>query len=113
MRCKGGEYPSHPVIQGTLFRTQIFANVQPVAKKRLMVGLMSGTSADGIDAVVAEITPPAPSRPGKLRARIMAHYYRSFAPALRKRILDACVAGSVAEICELNFLLGRYFAQSA
>ena len=72
---------------------------------------MSGTSADGIDAVVAEIA-DFTSRAG-VRARILAHQHRAFAPPLRKRILGACVAGKVAEICELNFLLGRHFGQAA
>lgn len=72
---------------------------------------MSGTSADGIDAVVAEIAISPGSR--RLCARILADYHRSFAPVLRHRILAACVAGSVSEVCELNFLLGRYFGQAA
>jgi anhydro-N-acetylmuramic acid kinase len=82
-----------------------------VAKPQLIVGLMSGTSADGIDAVVAEISDsPAPP---KLRARILAHHHRAFASSLRKQILAVCGAGRVAEICELNFLLGRHFGQAA
>jgi anhydro-N-acetylmuramic acid kinase len=76
---------------------------------KLLVGLMSGTSADGIDAVVAEVVR---SR-GKLRARVVAHLHRPFMPALRQQILHVCLHGSVAEICELNFLLGERFADAA
>ena len=66
---------------------------------------MSGTSADGIDAVVAEI-----SGSGRgLRARVVAHAHQPFAADLRRRILDACLHGTVAGICELNFELGRAF----
>src|ERR1051325_6066561 len=70
---------------------------------------MSGTSADGIDAVVAAI-----SGTGRgLRARILAHVHRRVSPAFRRRILNACLHGNVAEICELNFLLGEHFASAA
>jgi anhydro-N-acetylmuramic acid kinase len=70
---------------------------------------MSGTSADGIDAVVAKIG----QANGRLRARMLAHQHRPFKPALRQQILRVCLHGSVAEICELNFLLGERFAESA
>jgi anhydro-N-acetylmuramic acid kinase len=76
---------------------------------QFFVGLMSGTSADGIDAIVAEI-----SGAGRgLRARVAAHVHRTFSPELRKRILRVCLHGAVAEICELNFLLGEHFARAA
>ena len=70
---------------------------------------MSGTSADGIDAVVAEISGSGSG----LRARVVAHMHRAFAPALRRRILDVCLHGTVSEICELNFVLGEHFARAA
>lgn len=85
----------------------------PLEKRKkeptFFVGLMSGTSADGIDAVVAEID----WRKEKLRARVLAHVHRPFKAALRKQILRVCLHGSVAEICELNFLLGEQFAEAA
>jgi anhydro-N-acetylmuramic acid kinase len=68
---------------------------------------MSGTSADGIDAVVAEISEGAQG----LRASLIAHVHQNFSPAFRQRILAACLHGTVAEICELNFLLGEHFAR--
>ncbi len=70
---------------------------------------MSGTSADGIDAVVAELAGSG----RQLRARVLAHVHRSFAPAMRQRILHLCLHGTVAEICELNFVLGEQFARAA
>ncbi|HWF18995.1 MAG TPA: anhydro-N-acetylmuramic acid kinase [Verrucomicrobiae bacterium] len=74
-----------------------------------VIGLMSGTSADGIDAVVAEI-----SGTGRgLKARLIAHHQQAFAPLLRKHILHICLHGTVAEICELNFLMGEHFARAA
>jgi anhydro-N-acetylmuramic acid kinase len=79
------------------------------AGSNLIVGLMSGTSADGIDAVVAKID----QLNGKLRAQVLTHLHRRFSLALRQRILRICLHGSVAEICELNFLLGERFAEAA
>ena len=70
---------------------------------------MSGTSADGIDAVVAEIAGSG----HLLRARVLAHVHRPFSPVMRQRILHLCLHGTVAEICELNFALGERFAQAA
>jgi anhydro-N-acetylmuramic acid kinase len=70
---------------------------------------MSGTSADGIDAAVGEI-----SGGGRgLRAQVVAHVQTPFSPALQRHILKVCLHGSVAEICELNFVLGKRFARAA
>lgn len=77
--------------------------------RRLFVGLMSGTSADGIDAVVAEI-----SGAGRgLQAVVQAHVQQPFSAAFRRRVLAAGLHGSVAELCDLNFVLGDHFARAA
>jgi anhydro-N-acetylmuramic acid kinase len=75
----------------------------------LFVGLMSGTSADGIDAVVAALR----GQGRGLRATLRAHVHTPFAARLRQRVLHACLHGTVAEICELNFALGECFADAA
>jgi anhydro-N-acetylmuramic acid kinase len=76
---------------------------------RFIVGLMSGTSADGIDAVVAKIRDAGHG----LQAGIVTHAHRPFNRALRERILRVSLHGTVAEICELNFFLGELFAEAA
>ena len=82
---------------------------KPKGRSQLIVGLMSGTSADGIEAVVAGI-----SGSGRgLRARVLAHVHRPFSTALRSHILHVCLHGTVAEICRLNFVLGEHFARAA
>ena len=82
---------------------------QPKPASELFIGLMSGTSADGIDAAVAEI-----SAGGRgLRAHVLAHRHQTFPPELRQHILRLCLHGTVAEICELNFALGEHFARAA
>ncbi len=77
----------------------------------IVLGMMSGTSADGIDVVIAEITGAPPA----LDWRIIKHHHAEFAPELRAEIL-ACVrpeSGSVDRLCALNFRLGEAFARAA
>jgi len=76
---------------------------------QIFVGLMSGTSADGIDAVVAEISGSG----RRLCAHVLAHTHQPFPPELRRHILRVCLHGTVAEICELNFALGERFSRAA
>ncbi len=77
-------------------------------KASYIVGLMSGTSADGIDAVVAAIS----AKP-RLKATVVAHLHHPFPQKLRAKIIDVSLHGHVAEICELNFYLGELFADAA
>lgn len=69
---------------------------------------MSGTSADGIDAVVAKLTGTGRS----IRAGLLAHVHKPFAPSVRQQIVRVCLEGRVGEICELNFVLGEEFARA-
>lgn len=73
------------------------------------VGLMSGTSADGIDAIVAELRGQGLG----LRATLRAHVHTPFPARFRRQVLRVCLHGGVAEICELNFALGERFAAAA
>jgi len=70
------------------------------------MGLMSGTSADGVDVAIVDIT----GRKVHLRAFEMF----SYPPALRKRILDLCRPESARldDICHYNFVLGEVFADA-
>ncbi len=76
-----------------------------------VIGLMSGTSADGIDAAVVELSGAPPA----LRWRLLAYVERAHPPDLRAEIF-ACFrpeTGQVDRICRLNFALGHAFAQAA
>ena len=43
---------------------------------------------------------------------LRAHVHVPFPAKFRQRVLDACLHGAVAEICELNFTLGERFANA-
>ena len=74
-----------------------------------VVGLMSGTSGDGVDAALVDIS----GRGRSLKARFLASESLSYPRTLQMRILSASVSGTVAEICDLNALLGEWFANAA
>lgn len=74
-----------------------------------VIGLMSGTSADGVDAALVEIVPEA-DRPA---LRLLAWDTFAYPPDLRERILAAAAGGSTEEICHLNAYLGELFAEAA
>ncbi len=77
----------------------------------IVVGLMSGTSADGIDAAVVNIE----GAPPRLQARLLAFRTTPWPPDMRRRILEACQPGRAGadELCRLHFDLGEGFARAA
>jgi anhydro-N-acetylmuramic acid kinase len=77
-------------------------------EKRIGLGLMSGTSMDGVDAALVEVA----GRPGSTRARLLLFETYPFPPLMRKRMLRLPSA-QAGEICEMNFLTGEFFAKSA
>ncbi len=75
-----------------------------------IIGLMSGTSADGIDAALVEI-----AGADSLQWRLLQYAQLPFHEALRGEVL-ACMTeqeGTVARICALNAALGEAFAAAA
>ncbi len=77
-------------------------------ESRRIVGLMSGTSADGIDAALVEVRGHGLST----RVNLLGFETRPIDRALKERIWRLPDDQS-ANICELNFLLGEAFAAAA
>jgi anhydro-N-acetylmuramic acid kinase len=80
------------------------------AKAMTVAGIMSGTSADGIDVAVVRIVP------GKQwpKLTLLAHEGFPFAAALRRAVLAAMNAESTstAELARLNWRLGLAYAEA-
>src|ERR1700733_8786197 len=77
----------------------------------LVLGLMSGTSADGIEVALAKISGAPPS----LHAQLLNHASVDFPLALRKEILRVAEQQPVSagDLSQLNFRLGEAFAEAA
>ena len=77
---------------------------------RLVVGLMSGTSADGIDAVLTRITGSGTST----QVEQLGFYFLPFDSDTRRAILEICGGehGGTREVCLLGTHLGRLYAQA-
>ncbi|MFZ0520526.1 MAG: anhydro-N-acetylmuramic acid kinase [Candidatus Acidiferrales bacterium] len=77
----------------------------------LVLGMMSGTSADGIDAALVRISGAPPA----ISTKLQGHYHARFPARVRQAILRLADGGATttAEISQLNFLIGEEFAQAA
>ncbi|MFH1716235.1 MAG: anhydro-N-acetylmuramic acid kinase [Planctomycetota bacterium] len=74
--------------------------------KLRVVGLMSGTSADGVDAAVVDIS--------RRKIELLAFDVFPYASALRREILRLCRPESarLEDICHYNFVMGEVFADA-
>ena len=72
----------------------------------IVAGVMSGTSADGINVALVRLTGPQP------RLQLLGHLEFPFPGGVRRTILAAMNAeqARVADLARLNFLLGHLYA---
>jgi anhydro-N-acetylmuramic acid kinase len=77
----------------------------------IVAGVMSGTSADGINVALVKIAARGRGQP---RNTIIAHAEYSFPARVRVAILNSMNAESarVADLARLNFLLGELYAEA-
>jgi anhydro-N-acetylmuramic acid kinase len=77
----------------------------------LVLGLMSGTSADGIDIALARIS----GAPPRVKARLLNHTAVKFPAQVRAEILRVAEQQAITagELSQLNFRLGQLFADAA
>jgi anhydro-N-acetylmuramic acid kinase len=72
----------------------------------VVVGLISGTSVDAIEAVVCRIAGTGKS----VALELLSHVSIPFTPKFVKRVMEA---DSARALCALNFVLGELFADAA
>jgi anhydro-N-acetylmuramic acid kinase len=78
------------------------------ARPRTVLGLMSGTSLDGISAAVARFGDGAP-----YSCELLGFTARAYTPAQRERLAAALVGATPAEYCRLRVDLGHWLADAA
>ena len=78
---------------------------------RRVVGMMSGTSVDGVDAAVVEIGGSAAAP----QVKLLAFENRPYPPAVREQIfrLFQPQSATVDRVGYMNFLLGELYASAA
>jgi len=85
----------------------------------IVAGIMSGTSADGINVALLEVmgsraARPRVSGPSPLSFKLVAHAEYPYPRNVRRVVLQAMNArqASVADLARLNFLLGELYAEA-
>lgn len=78
--------------------------------KKIVAGLISGTSVDGIDTAIVEIKNSAL----KTKIKLIAFDCYQYTPKLKQHILKNSnpTTARLDEIAKLNFILGEYFAEA-
>ena len=66
-------------------------------RERLLVGAMSGTSADGVDAALVSVT----GRGAAMSARLLAHRHRQYDEPLRRTIFSMRGGGATARLADV------------
>ncbi len=75
----------------------------------IVAGVMSGTSADGIDVALVRIE----GRGIRARTELLAHHHVPYPQKVRRAVLATMNAvASVADLARLNFLLGELYADA-
>lgn len=80
-------------------------------ESRLAIGLMSGTSLDGIDAALVEVN----GRGADVQVKLIEYLCQDYTREEREQIKDICSIerSDVESICAMNFYLAGKFADAA
>jgi anhydro-N-acetylmuramic acid kinase len=78
----------------------------------VVAGVMSGTSADGVDVAICRVSPAA-NEGGTPRVKVLGHRAFPYSAEVRAAVLSAMDAKrtSAAEMSRLNWRLGEVFAE--
>jgi anhydro-N-acetylmuramic acid kinase len=85
--------------------------VKSAARGTFVLGLMSGTSADGVDVALAQIS----GKPSAPHAKLVYFTHFPYSAPVREAVLRVAngAATTTREIGQLNFRLGEIFAEAA
>lgn len=78
------------------------------ARERLVIGLISGTSADGVDAALVKIIGVKPKQ-----VETVGFITLPYPDEIREAVLQISHDGDIETLCWLNFTLGEIFAEAA
>lgn len=80
----------------------------------IVAGVMSGTSADGINVALVKLSARGRGRARDTRHTVLAHEVYRFPAPVRRAILEMMNAelASVADLARMNFLLGELYAEA-
>lgn len=74
-------------------------------KEKIVIGLMSGTSLDGVDAVITKIQPD-------FSFELIERLFYPYNSEVKKRILNlASNKANVSDVCRMNFYLAELFSE--
>lgn len=76
--------------------------------RRVMVGAMSGTSADGVDVILLELD----GHGQNIRWRELGKYFKPYTKEIKNAVLTASERGSTRLVCSLNVRVGMYFGMA-
>ncbi|MEM1633659.1 MAG: anhydro-N-acetylmuramic acid kinase [Sulfolobales archaeon] len=74
-------------------------------ERRIIAGMMSGTSADGVDVIIVELE----GHGRGIRYKVLGSDVIEYPEELRRIIINTMSGGSAHDICMLNFLVARFF----
>lgn len=77
-------------------------------ESRLIIGAMSGTSADGVDVVVVSLEGHGRS----IKWRLISKGVLPYPTDVKRRILYSSERGCAEEICVLSFVIGHLFSKA-
>jgi anhydro-N-acetylmuramic acid kinase len=80
----------------------------------IVAGIMSGTSADGINVALVRISSGKATAHHALSLKLLGHAEYPYPPAVRRAVLAAMnsTRASVADLARLNFLLAELYADA-
>ena len=79
-----------------------------------IIGLISGTSADGIDTCLVEFSkhPDETISLDNIHFKVLANRTYAYPSSLKHRLLTIGEEGNARQLCSINFELGRHFAEA-